>query len=64
LLKEAKEQPFIPPELASYRSVLRTALMDGIITGDEEAMLATLRQQTNISEQDHATLLAELQDDI
>ena len=64
LLKEAKKQPFIPPELASYRSVLRTALMDGIITGDEEAMLATLRQQTNISEQDHATLLAELQDDI
>jgi len=64
LLKEAKEQPFIPPELASYRSVLRTALMDGIITGDEEAMLATLRQQTNISEQAHATLLAELQDDI
>ena len=64
LLKEAKEQPFIPPELASYRSVLRTALMDGIITGDEEAMLATLRQQTSISEQDHATLLAELQDDI
>ena len=64
LLKEAKEQPFIPPELASYRSVFRTALMDGIITGDEKAMLATLRQQTNISEQDHATLLAELQDDI
>jgi uncharacterized tellurite resistance protein B-like protein len=64
LLKEAKKQPFIPPELASYRSVLRTALMDGIITGDEEAMLATLRQQTNISDQDHATLLAELQDDI
>jgi uncharacterized tellurite resistance protein B-like protein len=64
LLKEAKKQPFIPPELASYRSVLRTALLDGIITGDEEAMLATLRQQTNISDQDHATLLAELQDDI
>ncbi|MBT3652641.1 MAG: TerB family tellurite resistance protein [Euryarchaeota archaeon] len=64
LLNEAKKQPFIPPELASYRSVLRTALSDGIITGDEEAMLSTLRQQTNISEQDHATLLAELQDDI
>jgi hypothetical protein len=64
LLNEAKKQPFIPPELASYRSVLRTALSDGIITGDEEAMLSTLRQQTNISDQDHATLLAELQDDI
>ena len=64
LLKEAIEQPFIPPELASYRSVLRTALSDGVISGDEDAMLATLRQQTNISEQDHATLLAELQDDI
>ena len=64
LLNEAKKQPFIPPELASYRSVLRTALSDGIITGDEEAILSTLRQQTNISDQDHATLLAELQDDI
>ena len=64
LLNEAKKQPFIPPELESYRSVLKTALSDGIITGDEEAMLSTLRKQTNISEQDHATLLAELQDDI
>lgn len=64
LLKEAREQPFISPELESYRSVLRTALSDGIITGDEDAMLLTLRQKTNISEQDHATLLAELQDDI
>ena len=64
LLDEARKQPFISPELESYKSVLRTALTDGIITGDEEAMLATLRQQTNISEQDHATLLAELQDDI
>ena len=64
LLNEAKKQPFISPELKAYRSVLRTALSDGIISGDEEAMLFTLRKQTKISEQDHATLLAELQDDI
>ena len=61
LLNEAREQPFIPPELASCRKVT-LIINDGIITGDEEGV--AINQQTNISEQDHATLLAELQDDI
>jgi len=62
LLNQAILEPINSPEYEAYRSVLCTALIDGIITSDESAMLATLRQQTGISEQDHATMLAELQD--
>lgn len=64
MLREALEQPYISPELAAYSSVLKTAMIDGIITNDEAAMLETLRLKTGISEQEHAMLLAELQDKI
>ena len=62
LLNQAILDPINSPEYEAYRSVLSTALIDGIITSDESAMLETLRQQTGISEQEHATMLAELQD--
>ena len=62
LLNQAILDPINSPEYQAYRSVLSTALIDGIITSDESAMLETLRQQTGISEQEHATMLAELQD--
>ncbi len=62
ILKQAQQQPYITPELEAYRSVLKTALIDGIITEDEAAMLKTLRKETEINEQEHAMLLAELQD--
>ena len=62
ILRQAKQQPYITPELEAYRSVLKTALVDGVITNDESAMLETLRKETGISEQEHAMLLAELQD--
>jgi len=62
LLNQAILEPINSPEYEAYRSVLSTALLDGIITNDESAMLETLRQQTGISEQEHATMLAELQD--
>lgn len=64
ILKIALQQPYITPEIEAYRSVLRTALIDGIITSDESAMLETLRKTTGISNQEHAMLLAELQDGI
>ncbi len=62
LLNQAILDPINSPEYEAYRSVLSTALIDGIITNDESAMLETLRQQTGISEREHATILAELQD--
>ena len=62
MLREALEQPYISPELEAYSSVLKTAMIDGIITNDEAAMLETLRVKTGISDQEHAMLLAELQD--
>ena len=62
LLNQAILDPINSPEYEAYRSVLSTALIDGIITSDESAMLETLRQQTGISEQEHATILADLQD--
>ena len=64
ILKQALQQPYITPELKAYSSVLKTALIDGIITSDESAMLETLRETTGISDQEHAMLLAELQDAI
>jgi len=62
LLNKAIQDPFRTPEHEAYRSVLSTALIDGIITNDESAMLETLRQKTGITEQEHAMILAELQD--
>ena len=64
ILKIALQQPYITPEIEAYRSVLRTALIDGIITSDESAMLETLRKTTGVTNQEHAMLLAELQDGI
>ena len=62
LLSKAIQDPFKTPEHEAYRSVLSTALIDGIITNDESAMLETLRQKTGITKQEHAMILAELQD--
>ena len=64
ILKVALQKPYITPEVEAYRSVLTTALLDGVITDDESAMLETLRKETGISNQDHAMMLAELQDGI
>jgi uncharacterized tellurite resistance protein B-like protein len=64
MLKIARQQPYITPEFEAYRSVLETALIDGVITSDESAMLDTLRKTTGITIQEHAMLLAELQDGI
>lgn len=64
ILNQALSQPYIPPEHDAYRSVLKTALIDGVITNDESAMLETLREETGISQQEHAMILAELQDAI
>ncbi len=64
ILNQALLQPYIPPEHDAYRSVLKTALFDGVITNDESAMLETLREETGISQQEHAMILAELQDAI
>ena len=64
ILQQAQQQPYWTPELEAYRSVLRTALIDGVITDDESAMLETLRKETKITDQEHAMLIAELQDGI
>jgi len=64
ILRKAQEEPYISPELEAYQSVLKTALIDGIITNDESAMLETLRAKTGITNQEHAMLLAKLQDAI
>lgn len=64
ILNQALQQPYTTPELEAYSSVLKTALIDGIITSDESAMLETLRRTTGVSDQEHAMLLAELQDSI
>ena len=64
LLNEAKESPFVSEKFLTYKSTLITALDDGVITSDEGAMLTTLRETLGISDPQHATLLAELRDNI
>lgn len=62
LLAEAKEDPILDEATMAYKATLSTALADGMITSDEDAMLKTLRFNLGISDHRHASLLAELLD--
>jgi len=64
LLNDAKQSPIVSEKYITYKSTLITALDDGVITGDEGAMLATLRETLGITDAQHASLLAELRDNI
>ena len=64
LLAEAKISPHRSPNVETYRKTLETAMLDGVITFDEEAMLQTLRESLSVTDAQHATLLAELRDGI
>jgi len=64
LLNDARQSPIVSEKYITYKSTLITALDDGVITSDEGAMLATLRETLSISDAQHATLLAELRDNI
>ncbi len=64
LLNLAKEEPLYSDNIKTYNSTLKTALNDGVITLDEEAMLLTLRQSLGISDRQHANLLAKFRDSI
>ena len=64
LLKVAIEEPVLPQNITTYRATLETALADGIITADEDAMLQTLQKTLNISQSQHAEILDELRDSI
>ena len=62
ILSEAKADPVLDENTMTYRATLVTALADGMITSDEDAMLNTLRLNLGISDARHAILLAELLD--
>ena len=62
LLDEARADPILDEATYTYRATLVTALADGMITSDEDAMLRTLRENLGISDSRHASLLAELLD--
>jgi hypothetical protein len=62
LLLDALDDPVLDDATAAYRATLVTALEDGMITSDEDAMLNTLRANLGITDAKHATLLAELLD--
>ena len=64
LLNLAREEPVYSDNIKPYNSTLKTALNDGVITLDEEAMLLTLRQSLGISDRQHANLLAKFRDSI
>ncbi len=62
ILNQAREIPLLGESEEAYKATLITALEDGMITSDEDAMLATLRLSLGISDSTHATMLAELLD--
>ena len=64
LLKEAKEEPVYPQNIQTYHDTLITAMDDGIITEDENAMLVTLRKSLDVSDGEHASLLAKIRDSL
>ena len=64
LLKEAMEEPVYPQNIQTYHDTLITAMDDGIITEDEEAMLETLRKSLGVSDGEHASLLAKIRDSL
>ena len=64
LLNLAMQEPVYSDNIKTYNLTLETALNDGIITSDEEAMLATLRESLGISDRQHANLLAKFRDSI
>lgn len=64
LLNLAKEEPVYSDNIKTYNRTLETALNDGVITLDEEAMLLTLRESLGISDRQHANLLAKFRDSI
>ncbi|MEK9730190.1 MAG: helix-turn-helix domain-containing protein [Candidatus Poseidoniales archaeon] len=60
LLELAKNAHRENPHLSVYKEALKTALLDGIITDDEDAMLQTLRTQFGITVDEHLELFEEL----
>tara|TARA_B100000459_G_scaffold104255_1_gene60070 strand:- start:8321 stop:9280 length:960 start_codon:yes stop_codon:yes gene_type:complete len=64
LLEKALLEPMYPEHILTYYSALETAMDDGIITGDEDAMLTTLRKSLDITDGEHANLLAKIRDSI
>ncbi|DAC31728.1 MAG TPA: hypothetical protein HA327_00940 [Candidatus Poseidoniaceae archaeon] len=64
LLNLALQEPVYSDNTKTYLETLETALIDGIITSDEDAMLATLRKSLGISEIQHANFTAKIRDTI
>lgn len=60
LLELAKVAHSENPHLPVYKEALKTALLDGIITDDEQALLYTLRTQFGITEDEHLELLEDI----
>lgn len=64
LLNLAIQEPVYPDNVKTYLNTLETALFDGVITADENAMLATLRKSLGISDIQHANFTAKIRDSI
>lgn len=64
LLNLAIQEPVYPDNVKTYLNTLETALFDGVITADEDAMLATLRKSLGISNIQHANFTAKIRDSI
>ena len=64
LLNLAIQEPVYSDNVKTYLNTLETALFDGVITADEDAMLATLRKSLGISHIQHANFTAKIRDSI
>ena len=60
LVQKAVEQPLTSEHYATYAATVKTAMLDNVITADEHAMLRTLRDQLNITDEEHERIMNEL----
>ncbi len=60
ILDKARNHPVVSEHYETYSAAVKTAMQDQIITVDEHAILRTLRQQLNISEDEHDRIMKDL----
>jgi len=60
LLERARREPTVSEHYPVYAAALKTAMLDNVITVDEHAILRTLKESLNISDEEHQRIMNDL----
>jgi len=60
LLERARREPPVSEHYPVYAAAVRTAMLDNVITVDEHAILRTLKESLNISDEEHQRIMNDL----